>query len=79
MSIDLRISDKPYIADITFKDGTTRRIDYALMAHSGGFFQFLSDKEPVWAQIVGPNNEKAWAPITASDVAGHFAYKLEGS
>ena len=45
MSIDLRISDKPYIADITFKDGTTRRIDYALMAHSGGFFQFLSNTE----------------------------------
>lgn len=45
MSIDLRISDKPYIADLLFKDGTRRRIDYALLAHSGGFFQFLSDKE----------------------------------
>lgn len=45
MSIDLRISDKPYIADLLFKDGTRRRIDYALLAHSGGFFQFLSDKD----------------------------------
>lgn len=45
MGVDLRISDKPYIADLTFKDGTRRRIDYALMAHNGGFFQFLSDKD----------------------------------
>jgi hypothetical protein len=45
MSIDLRISDKPYIADILFKDGTCRRIDYARLAHGGGFFQFLSDEK----------------------------------
>lgn len=45
MSIELRISDKPYIADILFKDSTRRRIDYALLNLSGGFFQFFSDKE----------------------------------
>jgi hypothetical protein len=42
MSIDLRISDKPYIADILFKDGTTRRIDYSKMNLISGFFHFMA-------------------------------------
>ena len=43
MSINLRISDKPYVAEIRFKDGTYRQIDYANFTVSSGFFQFLSD------------------------------------
>lgn len=45
MSIELRISDKPYIADILFKDGTRRRIDYARTSAVTGFLVFYSDAE----------------------------------
>lgn len=45
MAIDLRISDKPYIADILFKDGTRRRIDYSMSQLREGFFQFFADKD----------------------------------
>jgi hypothetical protein len=44
MSIDVRISDKPFIADITFKDGSLpRRIDYASFKLHNGFFHFLAN------------------------------------
>ena len=44
MSIDLRISDKPFIADILFKDGTRRRIDYYHCSNYAGFFILTIDK-----------------------------------
>lgn len=45
MSIELRISDKPFIADIQFKDGTRRRIDYTRTTFTSGFFVFYADAE----------------------------------
>jgi hypothetical protein len=46
MSIDLRISDKPYTADITFKDGSLpRRIDYSKMNLIHGFFHFMANAD----------------------------------
>lgn len=39
----LQISDKKHIANVTFKDGTSRRIDYTTSCHGGGFFSFDID------------------------------------
>ena len=45
MTVQQRISDKPFIADIVFVDGTTRRIDYAMMQTSGSYFTFFANKD----------------------------------
>jgi copper(I)-binding protein len=45
MSIDLHLSDKPFFADVTFKDGAHRRIYYTKTTMNGGFFVFYADAE----------------------------------
>lgn len=74
MSIDLRISDKPYIADVTFKDGSLpRRIDYAVMSFAHGFFHFLSDKDGA-GPIIFVN-----ADIVATVEVGNAAQTVGGT
>lgn len=43
MSIDLHLSDKPFFADVTLKDGTHRRVYYTKTTMNGGFFVFYAD------------------------------------
>lgn len=40
-----RLSDKPYVADVVFKDGSKRELGYAVACMSGGFFQFHTVKD----------------------------------
>jgi hypothetical protein len=46
MSIDLRISDKPYIADILFKDGTRRRVEHCARTFYESLLIFDTDGLP---------------------------------
>jgi len=39
-----RLSDKPYYADITFRDGTRRTVDYHKMLSSTGVVTFMSSE-----------------------------------
>lgn len=44
MSIDIRLSTAPFIADILFKNGLRRRIDYHMAENTGRFMIFLVEE-----------------------------------
>lgn len=47
-----RLSDKPYYAEIAFKDGTKRIVDYALMNASSVSLTFFSNKDGTGPMLV---------------------------
>ena len=71
MGINLIISDKPYVAEIRFKDGTYRQIDYAAFTVASGFFQFLSDVDGLGPMVfINVDSIVSVDAITAAKTVG---------
>lgn len=66
----MQLSNHPYIVNILFRDGTTRRVDFSKSAVAGNFTVFFLDAEGKESVFVNGDTVQTMDLCQAAEAAG---------